>query len=195
MGHGSGKDWHSTHMDCFSAASTSNAYDPDKPIMTALGFLGKLPGGKFPLPPFYVVKEPKRENYCQPWLSHKAHNADKTWKRNTLDNWSLVHPTTWHRRYDVEFVTFSSPGFNLTSLNLGLTRTKQIWAIWKRHDAAPPIYNYWHTSVWLISIISFLIYYIHQRQEKRQILPQQHITHQLEVEWQTNLSVGDKSLK
>ena len=46
-------------MDCFSAASTSNAYDPDKPIMTALGFLGKLPGGKFPLPPFYVVKDPR----------------------------------------------------------------------------------------------------------------------------------------
>ena len=56
-------------MDCFSAASTSNAYDPDKPIMTALGFLGKLPGGKFPLPPFYVVKDPREREYycyCQP---------------------------------------------------------------------------------------------------------------------------------
>ena len=45
----------STFVDCFSAASTSNAYDPDKPIMTALGFLGKLPGGKSLSLPLYIA--------------------------------------------------------------------------------------------------------------------------------------------
>ena len=93
-------------MDCFSAASTSNAYDPDKPIMTALGFLGKLPGGKFPLPPFYVVKDPRERERESITVTANRNSATRPTTQIKLGKGTRWITDLW---------------FNLTSLNLGLT--------------------------------------------------------------------------